>query len=70
MLQEEHSAILLTFINLPVVIKNSVLSSFEWPFYTGLLYLSSLLSILVFWNEIVSDLKKIEDAFTLFPGQL
>ena len=33
MLQGEHSAILLTFIKLPFVIK--VLSIFEWPLYTG-----------------------------------
>ena len=31
----EHSAILLTFIKLPIVIKIFVLSIFEWPFYTG-----------------------------------
>ena len=31
----EHSAILLTFIRLPFVIKAFVLSIFEWPFYTG-----------------------------------
>ena len=31
----ERSAILLTFINLPFVIKIFVLSIFEWPFYTG-----------------------------------
>ena len=31
----EHSAILLTFIKLPVVIKTFVLSIFEQPFYTG-----------------------------------
>ena len=30
-----HSAILLTFIKLPFVIKIFVLSIFEWPFYTG-----------------------------------
>ena len=36
MLQGEHSAILLTFIKLPFVINNFVLSSFERPFYTGL----------------------------------
>ena len=30
------SAILLTFIKLPFVIKIFVLSIFEWPFYTGL----------------------------------
>ena len=35
MLQGEHSAILLTFIELPFVIKIPVLSIFEWPFYTG-----------------------------------
>ena len=35
MLQREHSAILLTFIKLPFVIKIFVLSIFEWPFYTG-----------------------------------
>ena len=29
-----NSAILSTFIKLPFVIKTSVLSSFEWPFYT------------------------------------
>ena len=39
MLPLEHSAILLTFIKLPVVIlKTFVLSISEWPFYTGLLY--------------------------------
>ena len=35
MLQGEHSAILSTFIRLPFVIKNFVLSIFAWPFYTG-----------------------------------
>ena len=35
MLQGEHSAILLTFIKLPLVIKIFVLSIFEWPFYSG-----------------------------------
>ena len=33
--QVEHSAILLTFMKLPIVIKIFVLSIFEWPFYTG-----------------------------------
>ena len=31
----KHSAILSSFIKLPVVIKIFVLSFFEWPFYTG-----------------------------------
>ena len=35
MYQREHSAILLTFIKQPVVIKIFILSIFEWPFYTG-----------------------------------
>ena len=35
MLPLEHSAILSTFIKLPVVIKTFVLSTFEWLFYTG-----------------------------------
>ena len=41
MLEGEHSAIRLTFIKLPFVIKMFVLSIFEWPLKTGfiLLYL-------------------------------
>ena len=35
MVQGEHSAILLTYIKLPIVIKIFVLSIFEWQFYTG-----------------------------------
>ena len=35
MLQGEHSAIRLTFIKLPFVIKILVLSILELPFYTG-----------------------------------
>ena len=38
MLQGEHSAILLTFIRLIFDIKTFVLSIFEWPYYTGLMY--------------------------------
>ena len=34
-LQGEHTAILLTFIKLPFIIKIFVLSFFERPFYTG-----------------------------------
>ena len=44
MLQGEHSAILLTFIKLPFVIKIFVLSIFEWPFYTGFNVLVSRVS--------------------------
>ena len=35
MLQREHSAILLTSIKLPFVIKTFVLSIFEWQLKTG-----------------------------------
>ena len=35
MLQGEHSAIFLTFIKLPFVIKNFFVSIFEWAFYKG-----------------------------------
>ena len=35
MLQVEYSAIISTFIKLPIVIKIFVLSIFEWPFYIG-----------------------------------
>ena len=35
MLQQEHSAILSTFIELPFVIKTFVLSIFEWLLKTG-----------------------------------
>ena len=35
MLQRKHSAILLSCIKLPIVIKIFVLFIFEWPFYTG-----------------------------------
>ena len=41
MLQREHSAILLTFIKLPFVIKTFVLSIFEWSLKTGLTVLNA-----------------------------
>ena len=51
MLQGKHSAIFSTFIKRPVVIKIFVLSTFEWPLYTGFiighLYASLLYSIFV-----------------------
>ena len=43
MLQGEHSAILSTFIKLPIVIKIFVLSIFERPFYTDFTWLKSVL---------------------------
>ena len=39
---KEHSAILLTFIKLPFVIKIFVLSIFDWLFYTGLTVINSV----------------------------
>ena len=44
MLQGEHSAILLTFIKLPFVIKIFVLSILGQPFYTGLTVIAKLAS--------------------------
>ena len=44
MLQGEHSAILSTFIKLQFVIKNFVLSIFEWSFYTGFTIYEFLIS--------------------------
>ena len=43
MLQGEHSAIRLTFIKLPFVIKIVVLSIVEWLFYTGFFFLFDLI---------------------------
>ena len=45
MLQGEHSAILLTFIKLPFVIKILVLSNFELLFYTGFTVIVFLLFV-------------------------
>ena len=42
MLQGDHSAILLTFIELPFVIEIFVLSIFEWPLKTGFTVLFSI----------------------------
>ena len=44
----EHSAILLTFIQLPFVIKTLVLSTFEWPLKTGFIVLYKLILFLGF----------------------
>ena len=41
MQQGEHSAILLTFIKLPFVIKIFVLSILKWPFYKGFTVISA-----------------------------
>ena len=42
--KREHSAILLTFIKLPIVIKILVLSFLEWSFYTGFIVPSLLVA--------------------------
>ena len=39
----KHSALVLTFIKLPFVIKIFVLTIFEWPFYTGFIVFKMLL---------------------------
>ena len=48
MLKGEHSAILLTFIKLPFVIKNLVLSTLEWPIKTGF-------TVLVFFADKIAN---------------
>ena len=63
MLQGEHSAILLTFIKLPFVIKIFVSSIFEWWFYTGFTVLNPhvfllplatfLFNLTVSWGNVV-----------------
>ena len=55
MFQEEHSAILSTFIKLPFVFKTFVLSIFEWPFYTG--FTVTLFSI---WVHCVDEKVQIQ----------
>ena len=60
MLQAEHSAILSNFIKLPFVIKIFVLSIFEWPFYTGLLYDISFWTFLSLCFKLLSSLLFIE----------
>ena len=49
MLKKGHSAILSTFIKLPIVIKVFVLSLFKWPFYTGF--------IVYYFQDIPSDIQ-------------
>ena len=74
MLQGEHSAILLTCIKLPFVIKIFVLSIFEWLFYTGFTVVSLLsLEIWSCWFmmakiNLVSNLnsKNIDTIVTLY----
>ena len=51
MLQREHSAILLTFIKLPVVIKTIVMSIFEWPFYTSFTFFLIVIFTLYIINQ-------------------
>ena len=48
MLQEEHSAILMTFIKLPFVINIFILSIFEWPFKKGF-------TVSELWQEISNN---------------
>ena len=65
MLQGEHSAISLTFIKLPFVIKIFVISIFEWPFYTGF----TVKCICIFISMVkIQRIFKFWDAFTLYIG--
>ena len=62
MLPLEHSAILLTFIKLPFVIKIYVLSIFEWSFYTGFAVYVVIVNVPVnscshYHNTVISSLR-------------
>ena len=57
MLPLEQSAILLTCIKLPFVIKTFVLSTFEWPFYTGFTVLHIPVNVLEFRTFFCSQIK-------------
>ena len=64
MLQRDHSAILPTFIKLPFVIKIYILSIFEWPFYTGLLYTWHDQVVIALFNEIGAWLAEVRISIT------
>ena len=71
MLQREHSAILWTFIKLPVVIKTFVFSIFKWSFYTGFTVVNSIKHVFVHFNYniikyICSDL--VVHIFTVYKS--
>ena len=63
MLQGEHSAILLTFIELPSVIKVFVLSIFEWPLKTGFTVFDKTLQIISLHMEEPMAIKNISILF-------
>ena len=57
MLQGGHSAILLTFIKLPFVIKIFVLSIFEWSLKTGFtVYVCKNLVLNFFPNQLINSI--------------
>ena len=57
MLQAEHSAILLTCIKLPFVIKIYEMSIFEWLFYTGFTVYKNIIymTVLIFYRYSYGD---------------
>ena len=68
-LQGEQSAILSTFIKLPLVIKIFVLSNFEWPLKTGFTVFISLIlptkfvcwkPLQIVWIKIRSDIPDLD----------
>ena len=54
--QGEHSAILSTFIKLPLVTKIIVLSIFEWLFYTGFTVITNPFKLLSYDVAFGSDI--------------
>ena len=59
MLQGEHSAIISTFIKVPFVINNLVLSIFEWPLKTGFTSSNVKTSALSSRNRVDSKCERI-----------
>ena len=63
MLSLEHSAILLTFIKLPAVIKIFVFSIFKWPFYTGFTVYAYMVNLKILLLEAKSQILKEYDRY-------
>ena len=70
MFQGEHSAILLTFIKLPFVIKIFVLSIFEWLFYTGFTVLPKTGLEKIFWTYSSCGASGLNFSLVLTPVEL
>ena len=66
MLHGEHSAILSTFIKLPFVIKIFILSTFEWPFYTGFTVMYVQIPLLIANTDVSSRARGLNFGLSLY----